>query len=153
GEQDELDCGCGSAHVLLVHHEVSGENRRRKHESGSPVELLRLLLAGHALQRPERLWPEDPKAPRLGEMVGRREARDGEQLEQGLARHRLGAERLVRPPCGGQLVQAHARRAVTVTVAPARLRSCENGQPASACSTAACSAASSTPSTLAIIST
>src|SRR5262249_21504102 len=146
GQQNELNGSCGSAHVLLVPHQIAGEGGRREHERRRPVQLLRLLLAGHTFQRRECLRPENTKTPRLSEVMGRCEACNCQQLEQGLARHRLAAERLVRPPRGGQLVQAHASRAVTVTVAPARLRSWENGQPASAASTAACSAPSSTPS-------
>src|SRR5581483_6514662 len=104
-----------------------------------------------ALERRERLGPEHAEPPRLVEMVTRREARRREQLEQRLAGHRLGAERLVRPAGLRQLFQAHARLAVTVTVAPARSSSCENGQPACAWAAAVWRASSSTPSTRATI--
>src|SRR5262249_35606079 len=96
---------------------------------------------------------EDSKAPGLVEVMRRREPRDGEQLEQRLARERLRPERLVRPAGRSQLFERHPSRAETVTVAPARLSSAENGQPSSALASAACSAASSRPSTRATNST
>ena len=83
-----------------------------------------LRRARALLQPRERLRPEHAEAPRLRQMVVRREPRDVEQLEQRLPRHGLGAERLVRPPRRCELGEAHARRAETWTSAPARTSSC-----------------------------
>ena len=56
------------------------------HERRRAVELRGLLLAGRPLQRGERGRAEHPEAPRLVEVVRRRETRDREELEQRLAR-------------------------------------------------------------------
>ena len=60
---------------------------------------------------------------------------------------RLRPEGLVRPARRGQLCELHPRRALTETLAPARLRNAEKGQASSASASAAWSAASSMPST------
>src|SRR5260221_909009 len=153
-EQDERDRRRGPAHVLLVLDELAGEHGRRDDEGRRAVELQRLRWAGGLLQAGERLRPKHAEAPGLRQGVVGGEARELEQLEQRLARHRLRAERLVRAPRRRELAEAgQASRADTCTSQPAFRRSLENGQPSSALSTAACSASSSSPSTAATTST
>ena len=50
---------------------------------------------GGLLERGQRLGPDHAEAPRVGEVVVRRPARQLEQLLERLARHRLGCRR----PC------------------------------------------------------
>src|SRR5262249_3770645 len=130
-----------------------GERRARDDERRRAVELQRLRGAGAFLEPRECRRAEHAEPPGLREVVRRSKARDVEQLEQLLARHRLRAERLVRAPLPRKLGERHARRALIWTSAPARFSSWENGQPSSAFTSAACRASSPRPSTCTIAST
>ena len=86
------------ADVLLVLDETAGQRRGDEHERRRPVELRRLLRAADLLQPGQRLRPEHAEAPRLREVVVRRQPGEVEQLKQRLARNRVRPELLVRPP-------------------------------------------------------
>ena len=85
------------------------ERRRDEHERRRAVELRRLLRAADLLQPRQRLRPEHAEAPRLRQMVVRRQPGEVEQLEQRLARNRVRPELLVRPPGADELREVHAR--------------------------------------------
>ena len=55
----------------------------------------------------ERGRPENAKAPRLGQVMVGRVAREVEELLDGVPGHGLGAERLVRPPRPDRLDHVH----------------------------------------------
>src|SRR2546429_1568697 len=145
-EQHEHDRGGSRTHVLLVLHELAGESRGPDDERGCAVELRSLDGACALLEQPKAVGPEHAEAPRLREVVVRREAREVEKLQQRLAWNGLRAEGLVRPPACSEVGEAHARRAETCTSAPPRSSSWENGHPASAFATASLRPASSSPS-------
>src|SRR5581483_10322074 len=153
GEQDEHDRGGRRAEVLLVLDELPRQGGGRDDERRRPLELRRLARPGARLQRLERLGPEDAEPPRLREVMVRREPRDVEQLEKDLVGDLRAAERLVGAPALDELAERHPSVAETRTIAPARFRSCENGQPSSARSTAAASLSESSPSASTVAST
>src|SRR5581483_3960006 len=146
-EQREHRRRSGRADVLLVLHEIARQHGRHDDERGRAVELRRLAGATRLLQACERLRSERAETPRLRHVVGGREARDREQLEERLLWDRLRAERLVRAASRRQLGERHASRALVWSATPAARSSCEKGQPSSAFANAACSASSSSPST------
>src|SRR5581483_8364897 len=152
-EQDEHRGGGGGTDVLLVLHEVAREQGGEDDERRRAVEFRRLGRARRFLQTVERRGAEHAEAPRLRQVMVRGKTCEREQLQQRPARDRLGAERLVRPSRCRQLGEAHARPAPTCSSTPARRRSLEKGHPASACSSASCRLASSSPSAATTAST
>ena len=112
-EQNEHDRRRGRAHVFLVLQELSREERGGDDERRRATELRRFGGAGALLQERESVGAEHAEAPRLREVVVRREAGDVEQLEQRLAGHRPRFERLVGAPRVCELGQAHASCADT----------------------------------------
>src|SRR5439155_21906627 len=86
---------------------VARESCRGDHEGRRPLELGRVAGAGRLLQALERPRPEHAEAPRLGEVVVRREAREVEQLLDLASRERLRPERLVRAPRPDRLDRVH----------------------------------------------
>src|SRR3989442_757414 len=107
-QQDEHDRRRRRADVFLVLKELSGECRRGDDERRRPLELRRLRGARALLERRERVRAEHAEAPRLGEVMVRREAGDAEQVEQDLARYRLRAGMPVRSARVRQLGPAPA---------------------------------------------
>ena len=80
GEQDDVGGAGGRVQVLLVLDRVAAEHARADDQGRRAVELRRRLGPGGLLQALERPRPEHPKAPRVGQVVVRRPARELEQL-------------------------------------------------------------------------
>ena len=74
------------------------EDARADDQGRRAVELGRRLRPGGLLEPLERPRAEHPEAPRIGQVVVRRPARELEQLVERLAGHRVGPEGLVRAP-------------------------------------------------------
>ena len=110
GEQHDRERRGRRADVLLVLDEAACQHGGDEDERRRPVELRRLLRAADLLQPRQRLRPEHAEAPRLREVVVRREPGEVEQLQQRLARNRLRPELLVRPPRADELREVHALR-------------------------------------------
>ena len=107
GEQHDVGRDRRGGVVLLVLDRVAGLDDRDDDERRRAVELRRGLLARRLLQARERLRAEHAEAPRVGQVVVRRPARELEQLVERLARNRLGSVDLVRPARADRLLDVH----------------------------------------------
>ena len=111
GEQDDVARARGGVAVLLVGHRVAGLRTTEAATSvGARSSFGGRLRPGGLLERRERLRAEHAEAPRVGQVVVRRPARELEQLVERRAvdgRRRVG---LVRAAGADQVGEVHAAR-------------------------------------------
>src|SRR3954452_13409115 len=108
-QQDDVGGAGGGVQVLLVLDRVSGERAGADDQGRGAIELGGGLGPGGLLEALQGLRADHPKAPRVGQVVVGRPAREVEDLLELLAVDRLGPVGLVGPPCADRLLDFHSR--------------------------------------------
>ena len=97
-EQHRVDRCSSRMQVLVVSVRVARQRGRGEHECGRTPELHRLLRACSRLDSRPRFRSQGAKAPRLRQMMVRREPGEVEEIAQRRLVERPGAVLLMRPP-------------------------------------------------------
>ena len=111
-EQDDVGGDAGGMEVLLVLNGVAPERAGADDKRWGTIELRGRFGPGRLLESLERLGPEDPEPPGIGQVVVRRPARQLEKLLEQLPLDRLGAIGLVGAAGTDRFLNVHTRNVV-----------------------------------------